>query len=616
MITVFDSIKSTDAPKKQEVDVILNLIKTGGTLKDLILDIRGLYSVDKSKYKAQKVLLPIILFNGVFNKRNKEGLVNSSGYAVIDFDGVELASLEKKLRNDPYIYSFFLSPSGDGYKALMKIPIVNDDEDFKEIFAAIEKRYPELDKSGKDISRACFFSFDPDIYVNKKAITFQERVKAEKRTTNINAKSVYTDYSKVNIALNKIRQSVEGEQHNVLLKMSILMGGYVAARKVDENEAIRLLEQEFERKNPDAHYDYKKTIRDGLKEGKGRPIRDIEQLEEYKVGKGKCYFSLFDVRNDFNEIYKNGYKSGEHIGWKAARDKMSIKLGATTYVYALPASGKTQFWHEVLVNLSKFKGWKHCLFTPETGNAAEVFVELASIYIGKSFVGDFKMSEEEKEKAINFIETHFLVIDPKDKELDVNDIFDQVDAAEREYDVKIHTITIDPWNELFADFSPFGGREDKYLEYILGRLRKNAVARDRHNCVINHVRDQPMIKDGDEFYYPVPSPNDNSGGRVWWRKGLQMVVTYRPLYVSHNPMKDSDGEPYKKNETHVIIQKSKPKGVGKIGMFKLFYDFKRNQYYEEDTLGMKHYSRALDEETPKENKTEPNEDFNNEAVPF
>jgi len=283
----------------------------------------------------------------------------------------------------------------------MKIPVVRNDSDFKERFAAIEKRYPTLDKSGKDIPRACFFSYDPNLYVNKGAITFQEKVVEEKR---INTKNSYTDYAKVNIALNKIRASVEGEQHNVLLKMSILMGGYIATKKVDENEAIRLLEQEFSSKNPDGHYDYSKTIRDGIAEGKKKPIRELDALEKYEVGKGKCYFSLFDVRAEFEEVYLNGYEKGVELGWQGSKDFLTIKLGTTSYWYGKPFVGKSQVINEVLVNLSRFYGWKHAILSPETGTAAEIYAELSSMYMGKSFHGDFKMNEAEKKEAMDFVE--------------------------------------------------------------------------------------------------------------------------------------------------------------------------------------------------------------------
>lgn len=619
-VTVFTDIKNTDKPSKSSVINVLNQIKTGGKIKDQVLEIRELYNKDKAKYKQAKTGLPVILFNGQFNKRSKEGLINGSGLAVLDFDDVDsLSVLGEKLKNDPYIYSFFLSPSGNGYKALMRIPIVKSDEEFKEYFAAIQKRYKELDQSGKDISRACFFSYDPNVYVNTKAITFQSKVVAERTEVK---KKVTTDWKKMSIPLNKIAQSVEGEQHHILLKMANLAGEYVKQNKVSKEEAVRLLCQEFEKKNPDNHYDYEKTIRDGIENSLKNPMRkfEVEELERLDVGKGRCYFTLLDVEKEFYKIYENGRERGVNVGWKVAHDYMSIKLGTTTFISALPFSGKTQWWNNVLVNLSKFYGWKHAILSPETGTPADIYAELTSIYMGKDFSGDFKMTEDERKESREFVEKHFIVIDPSDKGLSIDDVFDQVDGAEREFGVNIHTVTIDPWNELDQDLSIHGGREDKYLERVLTRVRQNAHSHNRHNCIITHVRDMEKSKDGEQRYYPVPSPNDLAGGRLWWRKGMQMISVYRPLDIKGNPLKDENGEPYQENETHIYIQKSKPKGVGKTGMFRLYYDWKRNQYYELDTLGMKHWARNFWEDNSEvvqdQNALVPNGDFEEQEVPF
>lgn len=620
-VSVFDSISNTTKPNHSSLKNVLSLIKSGGKIKERVLEVRGKYKEDKEAYKRLKTSLPVIMFNGTFNKRSKDGLVNSSGIAVLDFDNIDLQKIKDKLSKDPYVYSFFLSPSGAGYKALMKIPIVKTDEEFKEYFAAIQKRYPELDESGKDISRACFFSYDPDIYVNTKAVTFQDKVVAEKEIRKVKA----TDWKKMSIPLNKIAQSIEGEQHNVLLKMSNLAGEYVKQGKVDREEAVRLLMAEFEKKNPDKHYDYEKTIRDGITNSLANPMRkyEVEELERLDVGKGKCYFTLLDVEKDFFDIYEKGRERGVDVGWKSAQEYMSIKLGTTSYVYALPYSGKTQWWNEVLVNLSKFYGWKHAILSPETGTPADIYAELVSIYSGKNFTGEYKMSEQERKEAREFIEKHFIVVDPSDKGLNIDDVFDQVDGAEREYGVKIHTITIDPWNELDMDLSVHGGREDKYLERVLTRLRQNAHSKQRHNCIITHVRDMEKQKDGDQRYYPVSSPNDVAGGRLWWRKGMQMISVYRPLDIKNQPLKDENGEPYQENETHIYIQKSKPKGVGKVGMFKLYYDWKTNRYYEIlDQINLtKEYSRKFWEDNSIEVKEQPtlspNEDFDNDSnVPF
>jgi hypothetical protein len=191
-----------------------------------------------------------------------------------------------------------------------------------------------------------------------------------------------------------------------------------------------------------------------------------------------------------------------------------------------------------------------------------------------------------------FINEHFIVIDPIDEDLTITKFYQLVDEIERKEVIKIHTTTIDPWNELTEEFIPADlGREDKYLSRILGLVRKNARKTGRHNCVINHVRDQPMVSaktiaGTDISYFPMPSARDFAGGQVWFRKGLSVLIPWRPPYG----LGDADGVGAEKNEVHLKVAKSKPKGVSKNGVYKMFLDIERYQYYMLDFKGNRVYA--------------------------
>jgi len=271
----------------------------------------------------------------------------------------------------------------------------------------------------------------------------------------------------------------------------------------------------------------------------------------------------------------------------------TIKEGTTTYIGAAPASGKTELWFEFLINLSCLHGWNHVVFSPETGSSAEIFSELCYKYIGKPYVqGKNSMTNGEQVSAEMFINQHFIVIDPIDEDLTITKFYQLVDEIERKEQITIHTTTIDPWNELTEEFIPADlGREDKYLSRILGVVRKNARKTGRHNCVINHVRDQPMvaaktIAGTDISYFPMPSARDFAGGQVWFRKGLSVLIPWRPPYG----LGDADGVGAEKNEVHFKVAKSKPKGVSKNGVYKMFLDIERYQYYMLDFRGNRVYA--------------------------
>lgn len=186
MITYFKSINDTDKPFYVDIDVAIDRIKYGKS-KDIVKKIRS--ADTKEERNNIKKLLPAILFSGEFSRRADNAIINHSGIICIDFDGFkteeDLQEMRMFLFNDKYTYCMFMSPSGDGIKLLVRIP--NDSSNHKKYFLALQNYYnrDEFDKSCKNISRVCYESWDPDIYVNELSEVWSEMV-----NTNDNVKPV------------------------------------------------------------------------------------------------------------------------------------------------------------------------------------------------------------------------------------------------------------------------------------------------------------------------------------------------------------------------------------------------------------------------------------------
>lgn len=167
-ITIFKNIKETEAPFHREVGVVLNRIKNGAQ-KDLIKRIRT--SKDKNERNELKKLLPAVCFSGTFTKRTDNSLTNHSGLICLDFDDYTKRKLllqdKDKLTKDKFVYSVFISPSGNGLKALVKIPA--DVDNHKNFFNALNKHFDSehFDKMCSNVSRVCYESYDPLIYINE-----------------------------------------------------------------------------------------------------------------------------------------------------------------------------------------------------------------------------------------------------------------------------------------------------------------------------------------------------------------------------------------------------------------------------------------------------------------
>ena len=127
-------------------------------------------TVQARKYKAAN--FDYCTFSGVFTARNDKSLITHSELMCIDFDHVQNTdTLRQALLADEYFDTqlLFVSPSGDGLKWIIEIDTrkASHGEYFASVANYILQTYSfEVDKSGKDISRACFIPFDPNAFIN------------------------------------------------------------------------------------------------------------------------------------------------------------------------------------------------------------------------------------------------------------------------------------------------------------------------------------------------------------------------------------------------------------------------------------------------------------------
>ena len=168
LITIFKNIKETETPFYRDVHIILDRIKDG-TSKDLVKKIRS--EKNKTDRNDLKKLLPAVCFSGTFAKRNDNSLLEHSGLICLDFDGYSSSKYmlqdKENLSKDKYVYSVFISPSGNGLKVLVKIPA--DLSNHVNYFNSLDRHFnsTNFDKVVKNVSRVCYESYDPLIYVNE-----------------------------------------------------------------------------------------------------------------------------------------------------------------------------------------------------------------------------------------------------------------------------------------------------------------------------------------------------------------------------------------------------------------------------------------------------------------
>lgn len=174
LVTALDEIKSDQY--KNVVDT-LRLIYTRSIDPNLTEAER---KEAKELYDDGKRQQPAYAFNGTFqSKVDNAGFTNPSGAVIIDIDHLADSSLiaeevKHKLAKNSSIVAAWISPSGDGVKALVACPLVQNNPEYKVLFAKLVNYFwaeHELivDASGSDVRRLCFASHDPEIYTNYNA---------------------------------------------------------------------------------------------------------------------------------------------------------------------------------------------------------------------------------------------------------------------------------------------------------------------------------------------------------------------------------------------------------------------------------------------------------------
>jgi len=110
----------------------------------------------------------------VFLNSRTSTLLEASGLIVLDFDQIEnLQEQKMKISCFGFVFSCFISPSGDGLKVVIKTSCCSAIEYtilIKQLFKFFEKEFSLVaDTSKQNINDLCFFSFDKDIYINMDA---------------------------------------------------------------------------------------------------------------------------------------------------------------------------------------------------------------------------------------------------------------------------------------------------------------------------------------------------------------------------------------------------------------------------------------------------------------
>ncbi|MFB9864320.1 VapE domain-containing protein [Rufibacter immobilis] len=158
---------------------ILQEIRTGA-YRSQVEAVRSFLLQDrKEEYERAKKSLPAFTPSGRYMEgRKQENLRVYSGVVALDLDKLsdeELALAKKTVIAEPITYAAFTSPSGNGLKVLVRVD--SGAAAHKQAYRQVKRHYAKLlglkiDESGSDVTRLCFVSWDPHLYLNPGAAVF------------------------------------------------------------------------------------------------------------------------------------------------------------------------------------------------------------------------------------------------------------------------------------------------------------------------------------------------------------------------------------------------------------------------------------------------------------
>lgn len=350
-ITVFkDLFKSNDIPYIVPLEKVLNRIKVGKS-KHLIDEIRD----GKQELKNS---LPAILFSGEFEKREDSGIKKHSGLICLDYDkfktNTDLKKAWKQLTKNKHVVCCFISPSNNGIKAVIKIPQCDKNKHYQ-IFHEFNNQFPSeyFDKKCSNISRVCFESYDPNIYINYNAEIFDPVIKDE--GYKVTDKPPLLPINDESIIIEKImkfdwkKDFVEGERNNFIFDLAGMFCEYgisestaerylfnnvcLFSKDYTEREALNAINSAYKRRSFGSKYfedyDTQKAIKTDLNKGKKAVI------EKYKISE-----NTFEQLKDELTIKDFWYYEED------AKGKVKIKIDPLNYKLFLENSGFKKYFPE------------------------------------------------------------------------------------------------------------------------------------------------------------------------------------------------------------------------------------------------------------------------------
>ena len=376
-ITIFQDILNTSTPWYITVADALDRIKSGKS-RVLVEAIRN--EKDSATRNDIKKQLPAVCFSGEFSKRADNAIINHSGVICLDFDKFPSVALmngyRKAIQQDPFVYSVFTSPSGNGLKVLVKIPMIVDQH--KLYFNALEEYFAceEFDTTCKNISRVCYESYDPKLFINDESVEWTKMVE-EKYTEVVKVDKapmiIVTEEDQIIAHLlkwwDKAHGMVDGKKNTNLFTLASAMNQY-GIPKSTCSYALR----EFDQGKEKIRQEIEAVVRSAYKhvaDHNTRAFEDADKLHslERKIKRGEAKSDIeAEIIDQYGFDKKQAKAIVEKIDQKAQEDIQVFWKKTSKGVVSIQHDRFTEFLQDNGFHKFYPEGSKNFIFVRKVSN--------------------------------------------------------------------------------------------------------------------------------------------------------------------------------------------------------------------------------------------------------
>ncbi|GGG60803.1 hypothetical protein [Hymenobacter glacieicola] len=267
--------------------------------------------------------------------------------------------------------------------------------------------------------------------------------------------------------------------------------------------------------------------------------------------------------------YTHGKPRGTTTYFREFDQHWTHKQGEVTLTTGYANMGKSEMLNELMVVKSAAEPDKRWgIFSPENTPADEFYDSLVHKLTGFSAdpdwcrqYGQLQVSLAAYERAMEWIESHFIFIYPEEEAPTLECLMDYFDYLNGQSG--LYGVEFDPWNQITHLMK--GQRDDQYLSEVLSELKRWTVK----NNYCTHLTAHPtQVKKGDG---PLPVPDQFllNQGAMFGNKLDNILANHRPNY--HENKADTAVQWW----SHKI---KKQKRVGRPGFCDMDFNYLTNRY--------------------------------------